>query len=87
MKVFMTGGTGFVGTYLTKAMVAKGHKLTLLTRRIREDHPLPSGAEYLEGDPTLQGDWQDRVAEHEVVVNLAGASIFRRWTISTKKAI
>jgi uncharacterized protein (TIGR01777 family) len=87
MKVFMTGGTGFVGTYLTEAMVAKGHQLTLMTRRTREDRPLPSGAEYLEGDPTVQGAWQDRVAEHEVVINLAGTSIFRRWTKSAKKAI
>jgi uncharacterized protein (TIGR01777 family) len=87
MKVFMTGGTGFVGTYLTEAMVAKGHQLTLLTRRIREDRPLSSGAEYLEGDPTVQGAWQDQVAEHEVVINLAGTSIFRRWTKSAKKAI
>ena len=64
MKVFVTGGTGFVGTNLTKTLVEKGHKLTLLTRRIREDRFLLSGAEYLEGDPTQQGPWQDRVAEH-----------------------
>ena len=87
MKVFMTGGTGFVGTNLTKTLVEKGHKLTLLTRRIKEDRPLPSGAEYLEGDPTQQGPWQDRVAEHEVIINLAGTSIFRRWTKSAKKTI
>ena len=87
MKVFLTGGTGFVGTNLTKTLVEKGHTLTLLTRRIREDRPLPHGSEYLEGDPTLQGPWQDKVAEHEVIINLAGTSIFRRWTKSAKKAI
>jgi len=87
MKVFLTGGTGFVGTNLTKTLAEKGHHLTLLTRRIRKDRPLPPGAEYLEGDPTLQGPWQDKVAEHEVIINLAGTSIFRRWTKSTKKAI
>jgi uncharacterized protein (TIGR01777 family) len=87
MKVFMTGRTGVVGTNLTNALVEKGHHLTLLTRRIREDRPLPPGAAYLEGDPTLQGPWQDKVAIHEVIINLAGASLFRRWTKSAKKAI
>lgn len=87
MKVFVTGGTGFVGTNLTKKLVENGHQLTLLTRRIREDRPLPAGADYLEGDPTRPGPWQDRVSEHEVIINLAGTSIFRRWTKSAKKSI
>jgi uncharacterized protein (TIGR01777 family) len=87
MKVFMTGGTGFVGTNLTNKLVEKGHRLTLLTRKIREKHPLPPGADYVEGDPTRPGPWQDRVAEHEVIINLAGTSIFRRWTSPAKKAI
>ena len=87
MKIFMTGGTGFVGMNLTRRLVEKGHHLTLLTRRIRRDHPLPSGADYLEGDPTSPGPWQDRMAEHDVIINLAGTSIFKRWTNSTKKAI
>ena len=87
MKVFMTGGTGFVGVNLTNKLVEKGHRLTLLTRRIGERRPLPPGADYLEGDPTSPGPWQDQLAEHEVVINLAGTSIFRRWTNSSKKAI
>jgi uncharacterized protein len=87
MKVFMTGGTGFVGTNLTNRLVEKGHHLTLLTRGIGERRPLPPGADYLEGDPTNPGPWQDRMAEHEVIINLAGTSIFRRWTNSAKKAI
>jgi uncharacterized protein (TIGR01777 family) len=87
MKIFMTGGTGFVGTNLTNRLVENGHRLTLLTRRIGERRPLPPGADYLEGDPTSPGPWQDRMAEHEVVINLAGTSIFKRWTNSAKKEI
>ena len=87
MKIFMTGGTGFLGKHLTKRLVENGHHLTVLTRRVRVNAPLPPGADYLEGDPVLPGSWQDRVGEHEVIINLAGASIFRRWTTSAKKAI
>jgi uncharacterized protein (TIGR01777 family) len=41
----------------------------------------------VEGDPTRSGEWQGRVAEQDVIINLAGAPIFRRWTPEAKKAI
>jgi len=87
MKVFITGGTGFVGWTLTKRFTDKGEEVTLLTRRIEGKAPLPAGASYLEGDPTIQGPWQEKVPGHDVIINLAGASIFRRWTDPAKKEI
>jgi uncharacterized protein (TIGR01777 family) len=87
MKIFMTGGTGFVGTNLTKQLTQKGHEVTVLTRAITEGRILPQGASYLEGNPTEEGTWQERVGEHEVIINLAGASIFRRWTKSAKEVM
>ncbi|MCA6487990.1 MAG: NAD-dependent epimerase/dehydratase family protein, partial [Chitinophagaceae bacterium] len=32
--VVITGGTGMVGTQLTKWLVAAGHQVTILTRRV-----------------------------------------------------
>ncbi|PKN33118.1 MAG: TIGR01777 family protein [Deltaproteobacteria bacterium HGW-Deltaproteobacteria-19] len=87
MMVFVTGGTGFVGTNLTKALTAKGHEVTILTRPGEGRPPLPAGARYLEGDPTRPGPWQERAAAHEIFINLAGASIFSRWTERRKQAI
>lgn len=87
MKIFMTGGTGFVGTTLTKKLTQEKHQVTILTRAPTEDRPLPKGATYLEGDPTEKGAWQESVAEHEVIINLAGASIFRRWSETAKEII
>jgi uncharacterized protein (TIGR01777 family) len=87
MRVFITGGTGFVGTNLTNQLVQQGHNVTVLTRAIRKDRALPIGASFLEGDPTREGNWQHRVGEHEVIINLAGASIFRRWTRNAKVAM
>ena len=83
----MTGGTGFVGATLAGRLTQKGHGVTLLTRTIREGRSLPEGASYLKGDPTEQGAWQERLVEHDAIINMAGASIFRRWTRSAKKAI
>jgi uncharacterized protein (TIGR01777 family) len=85
MKIFMTGGTGFVGTTLTKKLTQEKHRLTILTRALTEDSFLTKGVTYLEGDPTEKGAWQESVAEHEVIINLAGASIFRRWSETAKE--
>jgi hypothetical protein len=85
MLVFMTGGTGFVGKNLTRVLTEKGHEVTILTRPGEGRPPLPAGARYLEGDPTRPGPWQERAASHETFINLAGASIFSRWTERRKR--
>ena len=87
MKVFMTGGTGLVGTTLTRELLELGHQVTILTRKMGVNRTLPQGASFLEGDPTKQGEWQKTVPQHEVIVNLAGSSIFRRWNQETKEII
>ncbi len=86
MKIFMTGGTGFVGTALTGAFLQQGHEVTVLTLTSRTD-PNLAGLSYLSGDPTRKGEWQQKICDHDVVVNLAGASIFKRWTKRQKAAI
>ncbi|MFA4915944.1 MAG: NAD-dependent epimerase/dehydratase family protein [Syntrophales bacterium] len=87
MKVFITGGSGFVGSFLTKKLIAQGHQVTILTRKITSPRTLPDGAVFSEGDPTKPGPWQENVANHEAVINLAGASIFKRWTKEYKKEV
>ena len=87
MKIFMTGGTGFVGTSLTRGLAEKGHEVTVMTRATGAGQPLPGGISYLEGDPSMTGVWQDAVAGNDIIINLAGASIFKRWTKSYKEKI
>jgi hypothetical protein len=87
MKVFITGGTGFVGTTLSQKLAQEGHEVTVLTRSLRNQPAGVSGISYAEGDPTQKGPWQERIADQDVVINLAGASIFRRWSDTAKKLI
>jgi uncharacterized protein (TIGR01777 family) len=84
MKIFMTGGTGFVGKTLAPSLVRLGHEVTILTRAAKGESP---GLSWVEGDPAQRGGWQDAVKKHEAVINLAGASIFTRWTEESKKMI
>ena len=86
MKVFMTGGTGFMGTALTEGLLAEGHSVTILSRSSR-NRSIRLGLAYCEGNPAKSGPWQKEVARHDVVINLAGASIFRTWNAKNKKAI
>jgi uncharacterized protein (TIGR01777 family) len=85
MKVFMTGGTGFVGTYLSRKLVQEGHTVTILSRRAH--FPAPAGISFITGDPTQQGPWMTAVPEHDWIINLAGASISTRWSEAYKKEI
>jgi hypothetical protein len=87
MKVFMTGGTGFVGAYLSRELGQAGHTITILTRRERPPSPDQPGISFLAGDPTQAGPWMAAVPEHDWIINLAGASIFNRWTEALKKEI
>jgi uncharacterized protein (TIGR01777 family) len=87
MKIFITGGTGFVGSTLTRELTGQEHEVTILTRTIKKGRTLPERASFLEGDPTKQGPWQEKISEHDVVINLAGASIFSRWSDEKKREI
>jgi uncharacterized protein (TIGR01777 family) len=87
VKVFMTGGTGFVGTYLSRELARAGHAVTILTRRAKPPASPPAGVSFLTGDPTQAGPWMAAVPEHDWIINLAGASIFTRWSKAHKKEI
>jgi uncharacterized protein (TIGR01777 family) len=87
MRVLITGGTGFVGQSLTRALVREGHEVTVLTRALREGRVPPHGVSLVLGDPTRPAPWQDEIAGHQAVINLAGASIFAPWTDRNKQRI
>jgi len=87
MKIFVTGGTGFVGTTLAQALADGGHDVTILTRSLRKGLPAPEGVSYIEGDPVKAGTWQETVGGQDVIINLAGASIFSRWSDARKKEL
>lgn len=86
MKVFITGGTGFVGRKLIETLTAEGYGVVLLTRH-PEKASFPETVDIAGGDPTEPGPWQEKAAGCEAAVNLAGASIFTRWTQKTKERI
>ncbi|MBF0101862.1 MAG: TIGR01777 family protein [Desulfobacterales bacterium] len=87
MKVFITGGFGFVGRTLTQCLVQQGYSVTLLDRSIHQQRSLSVNVNRISGDATQPGEWQDVLAEHDVIINLAGETIFKRWNNQYKDRI
>ena len=87
MKVLITGGTGFVGSQLTSRLIQDKNEVTILTRSRQGREKTSPGVSYLQGDPTQKGSWQEAIKDHDTIINLAGASIFTKWTDEHKKAI
>ncbi|KGX88130.1 TIGR01777 family oxidoreductase [Pontibacillus litoralis] len=86
MKIAITGGTGFVGTHVTKYLISKGHDVYILTRN-------PDKYENKERI-TYVGWLQDKYKPQEelptlnAIVHLAGENLNSgRWTESRKEKI
>ena len=81
MRVFLTGGTGFIGRHLVRSLTERGDDALVLTRSPeRAPSDLEDRAELIKGDPTEAGDWQSLLAECDAVVHLAGESVSaKRW--------
>jgi NADH dehydrogenase len=70
MKIFIAGGTGFVGGHLRRELLGRGHALRLLVhkRGVVEE----SGVELVEGDATSQGKLVQFMNGCDAAINLVG---------------
>jgi len=87
MKILITGGLGFVGANLSDYLLDKGHAVIALGRASTQSRITSERYRYISADTTRPGDWQKALGEVEGVVNLAGKSIFKRWSKRYKKEI
>ena len=89
MRLFVTGGTGLVGTRLIRRLRERQDAIVLLTRRAQAARErFGDACTVVEGDPMQPGPWMDAVADCDAVVNLAGESIFNhRWNEAFKKLL
>ncbi len=84
MNILITGGTGMIGHRLTELLLAKGHKVSYLSRK-KEKMPK---VEVFQWD--IQKGYIEKGALEaaDYVVHLAGAGIAdKRWTDERKKEI
>src|SRR6516162_6224591 len=89
MRVFVTGGTGLVGSLLVKKLRERGDQVVALSRRPDAAKQLWGDAvTAIVGDPVQPGPWMDAVSDCDAVVHLAGEGILnRRWSQEFKDLI
>ncbi|MFT6431951.1 MAG: NAD dependent epimerase/dehydratase family enzyme, partial [Halopseudomonas sp.] len=76
MHVLITGGTGLIGSALSKYLTAEGHQVSVLSRRPKEVAGICGAS--VRGFAKLDHLGSEQI---DAVVNLAGAPIADRpWT-------
>ncbi|HZL37097.1 MAG TPA: TIGR01777 family oxidoreductase [Tepidisphaeraceae bacterium] len=82
MKILIAGGTGQIGGVLSRAFVADGHEVVVLSRR-----PGSAAVRVVEWDGRTPGPWAAELDGADVVINLAGRSVNCRYTAANRRAI
>lgn len=78
LKILITGGTGFIGRVLISDLLDKGYQLFILTRS--RDYQNQNNLTYI-------NNLADIVFDFDIVINLAGEPIAKRWSLTNKKTI
>ncbi|MEX2157891.1 MAG: NAD-dependent epimerase/dehydratase family protein [Dehalococcoidia bacterium] len=85
MRVLVTGGAGFIGSHISRALLAEGHDVTVLDNLARGRRELvPADVAFIECD-IGDGDGVERALRgHDAVIHLAG---FLEVAVSVQKPV
>ena len=84
--ILITGGTGLLGSALTKMLTERGHKVIILTRTKRSSED--TNVTYALWDIKAQTIDEGAISSADYIVHLAGAGVAdKRWTDQRKKEI
>lgn len=72
-KVFITGGTGYIGRRLIKKLLAQGYEVTALVRKGSEQE-LPAGTIAIIAYPFQAASFQQYIPERAVFIQLLGVA-------------
>ena len=83
-RVVIAGGSGFIGSFLSRRLAADGFDVTVLTRS-----PQPGGREirHAQWDGKSMGDWTMQIDGADALINLAGRSVNCRYNERNRRDI
>ncbi len=86
--VLITGGTGLIGSELTKHLTGKGYAVIILTRKMPDSGSKNPGIQYALWDVKKQTIDIAAVQKADYIVHLAGAGVVdKKWTPKYKQEI
>src|SRR5262249_37361991 len=83
-RIILAGGSGFLGTALTRSFLTAGDEVIVLTRSPK---PRNNGGTEADWDAKTLGGWTKLVDGADVVINLTGRSVDCRYTEANRRAI
>lgn len=86
--IFISGASGFIGEELARHFLEKGYNVSGVGTSAA--HPLTQMYEkfsWISADTTEPGEWQAVASKADIVINLAGRTIFHLWTQKYKEQI
>lgn len=87
-QIAITGATGLIGSALTRALIAQGHRVVAFSRTPERPLPQLRGATVVKWNPRDRQHTIDALTGCDVVVNLVGASIAgKRWSSAYKQVL
>ncbi|MCH7882988.1 TIGR01777 family protein [Patescibacteria group bacterium] len=86
MKVIITGGSGFIGSELTAALLRKGYEVAVFDLRAPKQKDA-SAITFLKIDLSLEPPPPEWIKGADAVIHLAGRNIFGRWNKAVKHSI
>ncbi len=81
LKIVIPGGSGQVGSILTRAFRSDGHEVTVLSRHAH------ASRQTVVWDGKSMGPWCDHIDGADVVINLAGRSVDCRYNKANREQI
>lgn len=83
MHILISGGTGFIGSYLTRVFHDRGDTVTIITRN-PSAHTASNGVQFI----SWEDDLTKAIDAADAVINMAGKNLFEsRWNDTVKQAI
>ena len=84
-NVLITGGTGFIGKYLTRLLIANGYSVSILSRNFKQN---TDDLSYFRWDIANDFIEEAAVLKSDYIIHLAGEGIAdERWTAKRKESI
>jgi uncharacterized protein (TIGR01777 family) len=81
MHILIAGGTGFIGTQISKHFANLGHHITILTRGIHKVNNVSESVNFIT-------ELDNTASSYDVIINLAGESLNKnRWNEKVKRDI